>query len=81
MGRIQLRCRVRYIRARHRGRQATAGERRQVRVHMSYGRAVKGLRFHGVRKTVSKVTVDQGIYVIVVGLVPVVLIAAVVFAK
>src|SRR5262245_60817461 len=55
MGRVQLRRRVQYIHARHLGRRAAAGERRQVRVRVPHASGDKRLRFHGVRKEVTGV--------------------------
>ena len=51
--RVRLRRRVRYVQARHHGRHAAAGERRQVRVRMSHESEGERLRFHGLREAVK----------------------------
>ena len=48
--RVRLRRRVRYVHARHHGRHAAAGERRQVRVRVPHESEGERLRFHGLRE-------------------------------
>jgi hypothetical protein len=53
VGRVRVRGRLGQVQARHHGRQAAAGERRQVWLRVPHHREDEGLRLHGLREALS----------------------------
>lgn len=52
-GRVRIQRRIRHVQPGHIGRQAAAGARCQVRVHLPHDREVERLRFHVVREKMN----------------------------
>jgi hypothetical protein len=55
---VRLRCRLRYVQARHYSRHASAGERRRVRVYVPYDRKGERLRIYRVREAMNAMTFE-----------------------